>query len=85
MGLPRWHSVKNVPAKARDSGSIPGSQRSFGVGNGNLLQYSGKFHGKRSFVSYNPWGWKELGSTEHAPMHSQELFTMNQVGFIPAI
>ena len=35
--------VKNPPANAgdpRDTGSIPGSGRSPGVGNGNLLQYS---------------------------------------------
>ena len=35
--------VENMPASvgvARDLGSIPGSGRSPGVGNGNLLQYS---------------------------------------------
>ena len=32
--------VKNPPAKVRDSGSIPGSGRFPGVGNGNPLQYS---------------------------------------------
>ena len=32
--------VKNPPAKAGDLGSIPGSGRSPGGGNGNLLQYS---------------------------------------------
>ena len=35
--------VKNPPANAgdiRDKGSIPGSGRSPGGGNGNLLQYS---------------------------------------------
>ena len=35
--------IKNPPANAedtRDGGSIPGSGRSPGVGNGNLLQYS---------------------------------------------
>ena len=35
--------VKNLPANAgdeRDTGSIPGSERSPGVGNGNPLQYS---------------------------------------------
>ena len=35
--------VKNLPASAggtRDSGSIPGSERSPGGGNGNPLQYS---------------------------------------------
>ena len=31
--------VKNLPANAGDMGSIPGSGRSPGEGNGNLLQY----------------------------------------------
>ena len=32
--------VKNLPAKEGEAGSIPGSGRSPGVGNGNSLQYS---------------------------------------------
>ena len=43
MGLLGGTVVKNSPASAgdaRDLGSIPGSGRSPGVGNGNLLQYS---------------------------------------------
>ena len=32
--------VKNLFASAGDAGSIPGSGRSPGEGNGNLLQYS---------------------------------------------
>ena len=32
--------VKNPPASAGDAGSIPGSGRSLGEGNGNPLQYS---------------------------------------------
>ena len=32
--------VKNLPANVRDSGPIPGSGRSPGVGNGNPFQYS---------------------------------------------
>ena len=32
--------VKNPPANAGDLGSIPGSGRSPGKGNGNTLQYS---------------------------------------------
>ena len=32
--------VNNLPAKARDTGSNPGSGRSSGEGNGNPLQYS---------------------------------------------
>ena len=33
-------SVKNLPANAGDTGSIPGLGRSPGEGNGNPLQYS---------------------------------------------
>ena len=43
MGLPGGTVVKNLSAKAgdtRDKGSIPGLGRSYGVGNGNPLQYS---------------------------------------------
>jgi len=32
--------VKNLPANAGDTGSVPGSGRSPGGGNGNPLQYS---------------------------------------------
>ena len=32
--------VKNLPTNAGDAGSIPGSGRSPGEGNGNPLQYS---------------------------------------------
>ena len=43
MGFPGDTGVKNLPASAEDAGdvgSIPGSGRSPGVGNGNPLQYS---------------------------------------------
>ena len=43
MGLPGGSVVKNPPANAEDTGdvgSIPGSGRSSGVGNGKPLQYS---------------------------------------------
>ena len=33
-------AVKNLPASAGHTGSIPGSGRSLGEGNGNPLQYS---------------------------------------------
>jgi len=38
--MPSGLAVKNPPANARDSGSIPGRARSPGEGNGNPLQYS---------------------------------------------
>ena len=49
-----------------ESGSLPGSGRSLGEGNGYPLQYSfgGEFHGQRSLVGYNPWGHKESDKTE---------------------
>ena len=39
-GFPSGMVVKNPPANARDVGSISGSGRSSGVGNGNPVQYS---------------------------------------------
>ena len=41
-----WQSVKNLPAKAGDRGSVSKSGRSPGEGNGNLLQYSSLVHPK---------------------------------------
>ena len=53
--------VKNPPASAgdaRDMGSIPGTGRLSGGGNGDPLQYSclEEFHGRKSLVGYDPWG-----------------------------
>ena len=39
-GFPGGSVVKNLPANEGDAGSISGSERSHGVGNGNPLQYS---------------------------------------------
>ena len=40
QGFPRGSSVMNPSANEADMGSIPGSGRSPGKGNGNPLQYS---------------------------------------------
>ena len=40
LGLPWWLSGKEFTCNAGDVGSIPGSGRSPGEGNGNSLQYS---------------------------------------------
>ena len=64
--------VKNGPTNAgdtRDASWIPGSGRSPGVGNGNPLQYSGKPHGQRSLVGYNPGDHKESDMTEGLRLH----------------
>ena len=49
-----------------DWGSIPGSGRSPGEGNGNPLQYPCLENSmdQRSLVVYSPWGHKELDTTE---------------------
>ena len=40
LGLPWWLSSKESACNAGDPGSVPGSGRSPGEGNGNPLQYS---------------------------------------------
>ena len=40
MGFPGGSVIKNPSANAGDEGSIPGSRRFPGEGNGNPLQYS---------------------------------------------
>ena len=58
--------VKASACNVGDLGSIPGSGRSPGEGNGNLLQYSclENSHGWRSLAGYSPWGYKESDTTE---------------------
>ena len=64
MDFPGGSLVKNPPANAEYVGSISGSGRSPGEGNGNLLQYSclGNPMVKRSLVGRKPWGRKESES-----------------------
>ena len=62
--------VKNPPASAADvgdAGSIPGSRRSPGEGNGNPLQYSclEDFMDTRAWQATSSWGHRELDTTEH--------------------
>ena len=40
QGFPGGSVIKNLPANAGDTGSIPGLGRSPGTGNGNPIQYS---------------------------------------------
>ena len=64
--LPGGTDGKASIYNAGDQGSIPGSGRSSGEGNGNPLQYSclEKSHGQRSLVTYCPWRHKELDTIE---------------------
>ena len=56
MGFAGGSVVKNLPANAGDAGSIPGSGRSPGEGNGNPLQY---------FCLENPLGGGAWWATVH--------------------
>ena len=62
-GTSLWLTWKESACNAGDPGSITGSGRSPGEGNGNPLQYSylQNPHGQRSLVGYSPRGHKESG------------------------
>ena len=64
VGFSGGSVVKNLSDNSgdtRDVGSIPGSGRPPGGGNGNPLCYS--CHGQRSLVGHNLWGCKKLDMT----------------------
>ena len=67
-----WPVVKNPPANAGDSGSIPGSGRCPGRGNGYPPQYSclENPQGQRSLAGCSPWGRKESDTTERLNTHA---------------
>ena len=63
---------KESACSVGDPGSVSGSGRSPGVGNGNSFQYSClEILWTEELVSYSPWGRKELDMTER----------LNTVGF----
>ena len=66
QGFPGGIAIKNPPANAGDSGSIPGPGRSSGDGNGNPLQFShlGNPTDREALVGYSQWGRRELDMTE---------------------
>ena len=68
MGFPGGLVVKNPPANAGDTGSIPGWGRFPGGRNGNPLQYSclENLHGQKSLAGYSPWDHKESDMYEYA-------------------
>ena len=86
--MAQW--VKNPPSNTGDTGSIPGSGRSPGGGNGNpLQQYSclKKFHGQRSFAVNSAQGHKESDTTERpseqALSHYLSLALLSPCQFFP--
>ena len=63
MYSPGGSDGKESTYSARDLGSIPGSGRSPGGGNGNALQYS-CLESSMDRGAWGPWGHKELDTTE---------------------
>ena len=66
MGFPGGLDGKESACNMGDLGLIPDLGRSPGGGHGNPLHYSclENSHGQRSPAGYNPWGLKELDTTE---------------------
>ena len=67
--------LKNMPANAgaaRDMSSIPGSGRSSGVGNGNLLHYSCLENSmdRGAWWDYSPRSYKESDTAEWLNTHT---------------
>ena len=63
MGFPDGSDDKESACNARDEGLIPGSGRSRGEGNGNLLQYSclGNPMSRGAWwATHSPWGHKRV-------------------------
>ena len=79
--------VKNSACNARDMGSIPGSGRSPGEGNGYSVQYSclensmdrGQSLGLQSvrLTDYSPWGCKVSDTTEWLTLTFQNRSRIN--------
>ena len=72
MGFPGGAVVKNLPGNTgdtRDTGLIPGSGRTHGVGTGNPLQYSWKVPWTEEPGGLCPWGHKESETTGRAYTH----------------
>ena len=66
LGFPCGSAGKKSTCSAGDLGSIHGSGRSSGGGQGSPRQYSWleNAHGQRSLVGYSPRGRKRVGHTE---------------------
>ena len=75
LGFPDGFAVENLPVNAGDAGDtglIPGSGRSPGGGNGNLLQYSylGNSMDREAWQATVHGGHKEQDMTERLSRHA---------------
>ena len=81
LGFPGGSDSEESTCNVGDLGSIPGLERSPGVGPDNSLQYSclENPHGQRSLAGYCPWTCKESDLTErlstHTHTHTWHMFS----------
>ena len=71
-GFPGSSDIKASAYNAGDLGSIPGSRKSPGDGNGNPLQYScleNPMDGGAWWAAYSPWGREEADTRERLHFH----------------
>ena len=71
-GFPDGSVVKNLPANVRDTGSIPGSGRSPGEGNGNPVPYS------RQGNRIDRGAWQVCGVTKSQTQLNRHTHTQGQ-------
>ena len=55
--------LRNSPADAGDTGSVPGLGRFLGGGNGNPVLLPGKSNRQGNLAGYNPWSHRESDTT----------------------
>ena len=82
MGFPSGLDCKDSACNAGDLGSIPGSRRSPGVGDGSPLQYSSLQNSMDRGAwqaSYSLWGHKESDTTEQLT-HTLMRHNIKKVG-----
>ena len=86
MGFPSGSDGKESVCNAEDPGLIPGSGRSPGEGNGNILVFlPGKFYGPRSLAGYGPWGTKESDLTEWHTHQRTSILPANKSWFVVVV
>ena len=88
MGFPGGTEEYRIPGgkecacNAENPGSILGSGRSPGEGNGYPWIHTpeflpGEFHGQRSLVSYSPWSYKESDMMERLTLYFHLMLQHN--------
>ena len=84
LGFPGGSALKNSPANAEETGSIPRLEKSPGGGNGNPLQYSflGNPKDRGDWWAYRPWGVKKESDVTKRLKQQHYLFTVLSHGCI---